>query len=649
MSVAKASAASPFQNDACPVLALEQRAKVLRATFHAGAEALSKKIHSEFERFLDSCKAAGKPHNFTANLSSLRMKNRNEQEPILNASDVELEGHKYLLFGCPENAATAGQLFDAALERNVTLFVSLLQSTEAKDKFNNYWTEEQCRRIVSRQGWSFTHDSRKVLAAAELRAATPNRPELVETLIVATKGDDVRVLTHLHYQGWIDRDVMPHEGLFHILLNRIEELQEGTQAPFAINCHGGVGRTGTTAISHYFRKKIAAELGRGTPLGKIEVNIPEMVFTFRKQRRYFLQESGQLANVYSILGKHAEGLKFQCQVLQDMCSMTESLAGSIVSYGEAQATPQIVSPCPSLAFHIDARLNDFEFREGLCSLSAISACIQALQADHDRGFEALREDIALRFQLFLHQKKEAGAPHNFGRNRVDQINANYVTMGPESSYLMSASMESAKDVGRLFDEAQRRGAMLFVSMLQSGDAANHFTNFWQPDRVPQVHSPQGLTLTHLSAEVKGSSKIATITESHLQGEWRGGDEARTLTHLHYQGWPQDKEAPDEALLEALLDRIDEVQGMAALEMERDVPFVVGSRWGVGRNGVVVLCHSLRQEIRAQQNRGIPLDAVEINIPKAVFEFRKQRNGFVAHVPLLKTVYNQIARFYRSSS
>lgn len=304
-----------FPTESRKLSEIKQRAAELKLNNCEEGERLSKTITKQFLSYLKQAEKEGKAHDFSANLAYFSMQNKKPEDPIINASAVKMgEDRNYILFSCPDNAIGAGILFDIALEKGISLFVTTLESTDASNKFNHFWKNEKLARIKSRNGWKIINIHQHILATAEKEPEGTNTPQIIESTLLAIRLGETRILTHLHYDGWRDRQAMPSETLFYSLQNRIMEHQKEQNAPFAINCYGGVGRTGTTALSHYLRKEVDTQLALGKKLDEIEVNIPELLFQFRLQRNYFLQESGQLANVYSVLGDYYEELRVLFQI-----------------------------------------------------------------------------------------------------------------------------------------------------------------------------------------------------------------------------------------------------------------------------------------------------------------------------------------------
>lgn len=264
------------------------------------AEALAGEVTNIYSRFIES-----EQYRERTNLSLFRMQPRLTE--YLDAQDVVMgEGRNYLLFSCPLNVHKAGLLFDAALQAGVSLFVSLLESCEATDMFNNYWQPDQLAQIVTPGGWQFMQYGSQAVATGNEIIQGMEPPQIIETVILAKNvNGEERVLRHLHYEHWVDQTRVPNMPLFQLFLDCIDHLQSQTTAPFAINCYGGVGRTGVTALSHYLRREVDSLLERGCDPYNTQINIPRLVFEFKKQRSvHFLNYPGQIADVYCILEQY---------------------------------------------------------------------------------------------------------------------------------------------------------------------------------------------------------------------------------------------------------------------------------------------------------------------------------------------------------
>ncbi len=215
----------------------------------------------------------------------------------INASDARLKEQSFIFSSCPRSYSEVRDYFDGALARKTTLFVSCLKSTEVRNRSNNFWQNKVLKHIRLRNGSKITQTSSRVLEILE-NSKKKTVPQIIESKLYCSNGDWV---THLHYEGWRDKAEMPSERLLNVLLDRIYELNPDPSVPVAINCKGGIGRTGTVALSLYLRRIVDSELKAGKELSEIEVNIPELIYMFRKERKRMIGVPKQLAQIYTVL------------------------------------------------------------------------------------------------------------------------------------------------------------------------------------------------------------------------------------------------------------------------------------------------------------------------------------------------------------
>jgi protein tyrosine phosphatase len=604
---------SRFPEETIAISELKARSEYMKACYHEKAWELAFKINRQFKKHIKKTN-----HDFSKNASKHRLLYVPREE--LNASDVYVSNFgKYVLFGCPRSATEAGFLFDACMQYDVTLFVSLLESHEAKEKYNNYWQEHKLSQIQTPGGWTFSKIKSKVLYEAELEADGLHKPQLIKTTIIASNHQGLRrKLTHLHYEGWRDKEAMSSEQLFLSLIKYMGNRQKNKKdKPIAINCHGGVGRTGTLALSYYLKNEIDAYLDQGISPDEIFVNVPDLLFAFRLQRNYFLQQATQLSNLYSVLGDYVferTGVKRPLSsVKMPICSAEEL------------------------------------FSSEACQLKDLKKQIEAFRKSDQENFELLEDKISLKFNQFLERKRKEGKAHDFDATLVGKrmlnrpedefINASDLTLG-DDRYILFACPHHMEGVAAVFDAALQKDVTLFVSTLKSTDASDRMNNFWDGTKPDQVKTRDGWTITHQSNRIyKQTDETSRIIESTLLAEKEGV--IKTLTHLHFDGWEQDQEVTDNELYRHFLDRIEE------LHKGSDSPIAVHSKWGVGRSGVTILNLQLRRFVRKQQQLGVKLQDVEINIAKLIFEFRKQRGGFVEHGALVAQTYDSILAFYEN--
>ena len=243
----------------------------------------------------------------------------------VNGSDVRTSFQHFLLMGCPKEVCDASAMFDTVIRQRTRLMVSLNESGEAGGRINTFWKNESLKTFCLRDGWRIENIGERLL---DQRASLPEGtriPRLVESTLVARKGDTAVEIRHLHYDGWRDRQAMPSEELLYGLYTRIEELATGPQPPIAINCKGGVGRTGTVAVGLYIRRYIDTCLAEGR---EPRINIPEIIYReFRKQRAGIVGRPAQFAQIYSLAATYYERVSHFCNC-HESASSTDLVAPS---------------------------------------------------------------------------------------------------------------------------------------------------------------------------------------------------------------------------------------------------------------------------------------------------------------------------------
>ena len=158
-------------------------------------------------------------------------------------------------------------------------------------------------------GWKIKKISQRQIAKGHPSKNYSGVPKIIESTLIATNGSKKRTIKHLHYTGWKDKRAAPSVWLMDRLQNRMKVLSPNPETPIAINCRGGIGRTGTLATSYVLRKKINEKILKGKPLKKIRVNIPDTIYSFRKQRNGLVGNEIHLSQIYSITHAYYEKLQ----------------------------------------------------------------------------------------------------------------------------------------------------------------------------------------------------------------------------------------------------------------------------------------------------------------------------------------------------
>ena len=220
----------------------------------------------------------------------------------INATHAKTEHQHFLLSACPLNATEARDYLETAVDQKTTVLVSLLQSFELKSGSNNFWKNKTLKKIKLRDGTIFVQEPSEIL---HQKSSEKRAPKIVETRL--TYGQ--KTCTHLHYDGWKDKNPAPSVELLGLLMDKICELSPDPAIPVGINCRGGVGRTGVLAVSLYLRREIDSQIASGVALDDISINIPETIYAFRKMKKSMVSTPQQFAQIYRVLAHYYEQLK----------------------------------------------------------------------------------------------------------------------------------------------------------------------------------------------------------------------------------------------------------------------------------------------------------------------------------------------------
>jgi protein tyrosine phosphatase len=231
---------------------------------------------------------------------------------LLNWSDLQMNLHRYFAGGCPHTLEGVSILFKHIIESKCPAVVAFHQpGEETSDRIGEYWNPDILKKISLPDGWSWSWEecSSRIIESAplpDLKESTTGQlrtPQVVE-IILAARNNDEKVETHLfHYDGWIDRNPMPSRRLFYLVLTKVLQMKIPPGIPIGANCRGGVGRTGTFICVHYLILMVIDQLKKQTRLEDIQLNVMEMLYTLRVQRRIFLDGNRSLCDVIDCLAE----------------------------------------------------------------------------------------------------------------------------------------------------------------------------------------------------------------------------------------------------------------------------------------------------------------------------------------------------------
>lgn len=248
------------------------------------------------------------------------------------SSDVVLPHSQNMVLSRHPMPNTVNAYFEMVIEKKAPLLITLCSPHE-KPTIIPFWSNDILKTLQLPDGWTVINDeqSTAILQEGEEYALIPKdekpkfseeelsnkkdekfakwRPRIVERLLIASNGKEEHKMTHLHYENWPDDQPATSEALLKTLFRRKDEKVQNKEIPLVINCREGIGRTGVFALIDWGKKVIDAELLSGKKLDEIRLNIPEMIYQLRRERREMVTSKEQLAQIYAMLGDYYTCLK----------------------------------------------------------------------------------------------------------------------------------------------------------------------------------------------------------------------------------------------------------------------------------------------------------------------------------------------------
>lgn len=253
----------------------------------------------EFKKLIPFCP----PYDFN------RLRSDVYPDLYINASLVHTSEQEFILAGCPVIREQATEIFMHLLKgwAPKRVWVSLHETGEKSRFCNDFWVPEFVKSLPLRERWRLVRDSTTVLGEGIPSSAKRKKPQLIKTTLVFSDGHQTKTIYHLHYDGWADHTSCPNVQLFlklldeMTLLNGLGNGRPSPHVPIVINCMGGVGRTGMTALGYMCSLKI-----RACPKEKLSIlrfNIPELLYALRKARPNMCENNEHIITLYSFLGQ----------------------------------------------------------------------------------------------------------------------------------------------------------------------------------------------------------------------------------------------------------------------------------------------------------------------------------------------------------
>jgi len=244
--------------------------------------------------------------------------------PKFNCTDIKGK-QQFLFTTCPKDQEHAEALFTVLLMRGGSLLVSTLEANEALHRWNNFWKKDKVEPLRLQDGWMLTCVAEKVLATG----SNPGKrePKIIETTLEAKRAQETRIVTHLHYDGWIDNQAAPDERIFLTLLLRMKELAPDPHAPISINCRAGVGRTGTTGMCLELMREIDCQVNAGVPFTEISINVVETLYAMRMNGRRVVGSPAAFSQIYAMMSRYCQHLvQQQVAVVEELKPVAQAVA-----------------------------------------------------------------------------------------------------------------------------------------------------------------------------------------------------------------------------------------------------------------------------------------------------------------------------------
>jgi len=228
---------------------------------------------------------------------------------FLNANLAKIEGSDYfVLASCPQRKELVGKYFDYILDRKIRVLVSMHQVSEV-GAHSAFWSNEVLKDIALDGGWKIENTKTAIVkegtkvslpkdSSINVLALSEDErkkllPRIVERTLLARRGTEERTITHFHYENWHDKTPCPDLNLLQTMLNRKDELIPSKEV-FAINCKGGVGRTGLVAATDLCRQKIKEK-------ADAPINVPLLLAKLKGERNGLSCSASLLNQLYRVL------------------------------------------------------------------------------------------------------------------------------------------------------------------------------------------------------------------------------------------------------------------------------------------------------------------------------------------------------------
>jgi hypothetical protein len=232
---------------------------------------------------------------------------------FLNYEGQLEDNQKLVLVPSPKrDIEDAKHYWEMVMEKKVPLMISLCSPCQWK-KILPFWRPETIKKISFDSGAKAKCVKTSILYTGDKKVLDKGKERTVKIVErvykVTAKDGSKHKATHLHYLHWPDHEVAPDLAALDVLLKKRSEVLKSRDAPMAINCQGGVGRTGEIALFECCKNEIDNQRKRGVPLDKISLNLAEIIYGMRQFAPSLIgTEIEQLGQVCSLIDRYYKTL-----------------------------------------------------------------------------------------------------------------------------------------------------------------------------------------------------------------------------------------------------------------------------------------------------------------------------------------------------
>lgn len=158
-------------------------------------------------------------------------------------------------------------------------------------------------------------------------------------------------------------------------------------------------------------------------------------------------------------------------------------------------------------------------------------------------------------------------------------------------------------------------------------------NDWQLTRVGD---------DEVIAQSKNAAEIKLVKRQFVANNTKTNEEHQ-VTQFHIQGWPDHHGAPDHELLEAVHAAID--QEIKERKISPDASITAHCAAGMGRSPLFAVANHLRLEIKSRLEKGENLDEIKLEVPRTIYEFKKQRPSLMTGDEQWLSLFLSLRRVY----